>query len=293
MSSSKLPDQDLWQAVVATSDRALGSGHLRTLSTRSVTINDGNVTFLVRVATQSMKRESWKKASNSVDRNPFLPHEPELYVAKIAANHIGLLNKYNVVDHHLLIVTREFQRQETCLTVDDFAALAQGLYAYPSLGFYNSCRTAGASQPHRHLQLVPLPLMEGNHTSVPIEDVLMLSSTQMGSVLRADALPFAHGWLQLDRNADSNQFARQLIKGYEQLIDSQGWTHIDERTPYNLVVTRDWMLLVPREHEFCCEGVSLNALAYAGSLFAKNNQQLDKLTDLGPMRALVRCARAA
>ena len=69
-----------------------------------------------------------------------------------------LLNKYNVVPHHLLIITRHFESQESALTQADFQALWTCLAEYDSLGFYNSGESAGASQPHKHLQTVPLPM---------------------------------------------------------------------------------------------------------------------------------------
>ena len=59
--------------------------------------------------------------------------------------------------------------------------------------------------------------------------------------------------------------------------------------PYCLLVTRDWMLLVPRSREFF-EDISLNSLAFAGSFFVRNEQQLDRLKSFGPMNALRRVA---
>jgi ATP adenylyltransferase len=55
--------------------------------------------------------------------------------------------------------------------------------------------------------------------------------------------------------------------------------------PYCFLVTRDWLLLVPRTTEFF-EDISLNALAFAGSLFVRNEQQLERLNTIGPMKAL-------
>jgi sulfate adenylyltransferase (ADP) / ATP adenylyltransferase len=55
--------------------------------------------------------------------------------------------------------------------------------------------------------------------------------------------------------------------------------------PYCLIVTRSWMLLVPRSREFF-EDISLNSLAFAGSFFVRNERQLDRLKSFGPMNAL-------
>ena len=46
-------------------------------------------------------------------RNPFLPYEEDLYVRHLEPNHVLLLNKFNVVENHLLVVTREFESRQT------------------------------------------------------------------------------------------------------------------------------------------------------------------------------------
>jgi ATP adenylyltransferase len=55
--------------------------------------------------------------------------------------------------------------------------------------------------------------------------------------------------------------------------------------PYCLVVTRGFMLLVPRSREHF-EDISFNSLAFVGSLFLRNEQQLERLRAYGPMNAL-------
>ena len=55
--------------------------------------------------------------------------------------------------------------------------------------------------------------------------------------------------------------------------------------PYNLLMTRSWMLLVPRSRE-SCNGVFVNALGFAGSLFVRDEVQLAAIYDTGPMTVL-------
>ena len=54
---------------------------------------------------------------------------------------------------------------------------------------------------------------------------------------------------------------------------------------YNLLVTRQWMLLVPRSQE-CTNGISINALGFAGSFFVKSIEELDTIKALGPLGLL-------
>ena len=54
--------------------------------------------------------------------NPFLPYDEALWVAHLSASHALLLNKFNVVAHHLLVVTRAFEPQAAPLSAGDMAA---------------------------------------------------------------------------------------------------------------------------------------------------------------------------
>ena len=55
--------------------------------------------------------------------------------------------------------------------------------------------------------------------------------------------------------------------------------------PYNLLLTREWMLLVPRSEE-CFESISINALGFAGALLVKNEEQMHMLKQAGAMAVL-------
>jgi ATP adenylyltransferase len=55
--------------------------------------------------------------------------------------------------------------------------------------------------------------------------------------------------------------------------------------PYNLLLTRRWMLLVPRSRERVAS-ISVNALGFAGSLFVGERAQLNTVRRLGPMSVL-------
>ena len=60
--------------------------------------------------------------------------------------------------------------------------------------------------------------------------------------------------------------------------------------PYNLLVSRCALLLVPRTHEKW-EDVSLNSLAWAGSLFVRDRAQIDGLRRHGPLAVLAAVCR--
>jgi sulfate adenylyltransferase (ADP) / ATP adenylyltransferase len=286
----------LWQRMLNTTEQALKSGALRSYPTRQVFLDDGGVRFFVRVL-NALKEKSAARIQQDKDvgagtnSNPFLPPEKELTVADITDTHIAVLNKYNVVDHHLLIITRRFEDQETLLTLRDFEALWLCMAEYDGLGFYNGGREAGASQPHKHLQVVPLPLTP-ERPRIPIEPLLHASGP-MSVPGALPVFPFRHAFVRLrydlwERPRDA---ALESFDLYTAMLDSVGMGTPGasilprQSQPYCLLVTRQWMLLVPRSREHF-EDISLNALAFAGTFYVANEQQLQRLRDAGPMNAL-------
>jgi sulfate adenylyltransferase (ADP) / ATP adenylyltransferase len=287
----------LWSAMLRQTRRALRRGALRPIATRQETVVDGGVRFLVRVVSSLARKDEDRRlhahpsAGLGTQANPFLPHDPELFVADISDTHQALLNKFNVLDHHLLIVTRAFEDQETLLTIRDFTALWVCMAEYEALGFYNGGTVAGASQRHKHLQMVPLPLAPGG-PDVPIRG--LLDAVPRGETIgRVPGLPFAHAfcWLPSGMCDDPAAAARTSGALYRALLDASGLGTRDrlhagrQSGPYNLLVTRRWMLLVPRSQE-CVAGVSVNALGFAGSLFVRNAEQMETVKRRGPMAVL-------
>ncbi len=273
----------------------LHSGALQPIPTEFQYVEDGGIRFLVRIVQRLARKPrsaDREPPSTAPRRNPFLPYDPELYVADASPTHVCLLNKFNVVDDHLLIVTRAYEDQETPLTRRDFAAWWKCLAEYEGLGFYNSGTVAGASQPHKHLQIVPLPL-DAAGPALPIAPAIE-DGRGCGGVQGLAAIPFPHAFaaLQAGRTAGPVEAAEEALDRYRQLLPAVGVTlpgSADERVakPYNLLVTRHWMLVVPRLHE-CFQSISCNALAFAGAFLVRDEPQLELLQRYGPLAAL-RC----
>ncbi|MEO0770479.1 MAG: DUF4922 domain-containing protein [Cyanobacteria bacterium J06649_4] len=147
----------LWQRLKAQSAHGLKTGALQSIDTHRVQLEENGVQFLVHIlANLSRKEKARKQQGKTAPANPFLPYEEDLYVTDISGTHLCLLNKFNVVAHHFLIVTRHFESQETWLTHSDFEAVARCLAEVDGLVFFNGGTIAGASQPHKHLQIVPV-----------------------------------------------------------------------------------------------------------------------------------------
>jgi ATP adenylyltransferase len=66
---------------------------------------------------ENRERRDREQSATGERFNPFLPCEQDMFVADVSRSHLCLLNKFNVIDHHLLIVTREFENQECLLRI--------------------------------------------------------------------------------------------------------------------------------------------------------------------------------
>jgi ATP adenylyltransferase len=290
MSERLLQPGDLWARLLAQTDHALRCGALQPIPTADERIEQNGIHFILRILASLARKDQAGKAQSRQAAgsgfNPFLPYEEDLFVADVSATHLCLLNKFNVLDHHLLIVTREFEEQENRLNLEDFEALWTCMAEFEALAFYNSGRIAGASQRHKHLQMVPLPLAPAG-PSIPIEPVIAAARFE-GPVGTAPQLPFVHaiarlepGWLQSPQEA-----AAATLELYHRLLLATGLS-IDQPqpAPYNLLATRQWLLLIPRSRE-SFESVSINALGFAGALLVRNESQARVVREQGPLTVL-------
>ncbi|MEQ1439843.1 phosphorylase [Fontimonas sp. SYSU GA230001] len=261
--------------------QALASGALQPIPTRCESLRAGGVDYVLRVV-ESLRR---KPPPGAAQGNPFLPYEPALYVAHLPPRHVLLLNKFNVIEPHLLAVTEAYEPQSALLGVDDFAAALALLQRLDGLVFYNGGRIAGASQPHKHLQWVPSELLPGR-PDLPVEAAVMRALAD-GSA-RA-GLPFMHAVASLAPGAG----AALLQQRYRALLKAAGVPTGDGVSEnYNLLLTRRWMMVVPRRVE-SSEGISVNALGFAGALLVRDEAQAARVRAVGPEAILAAVSAAA
>jgi ATP adenylyltransferase len=273
-------ERALWHQVVACTAHASACGALAPIATVCQTVKHAGLAFAVRLA-EGLER----KAAATVTRrqhqiDPFLPYDEDLFVALLSDTHVCLLNKFNVLDHHLLVVTREYEDQDEPLNLRDFEALWACLVEIDGLGFYNGGEVGGASQRHKHFQMVPGSLGLGPEP-VPIAPAIRAARFS-GALGVSDALPFGHVIARLHGPLDAGSRAAESLAAYEAMRRALQQEHGD---PYNLLVTREWMLLVPRARERWGR-VSVNALGFAGALLVRTQAELAELERIGPMAVL-------
>lgn len=95
--------------------------------------------------------------------DPFADPPPELLILGLPA-HFLVLNKFPVTPNHFILATKEYKEQTHMLEEDDIEAAYACLKGYRKageelFGFFNSGEHSGASQPHRHIQFLPVESM--------------------------------------------------------------------------------------------------------------------------------------
>ena len=284
----------LWAKTIQQTKFARECGALKSIETEYHLIQQQDISFIVRTLTNITRKEEASKKQRQQENktgkriDPFLPYEEDLFVGNLSPSHICLLNKFNVVDNHLLIVTRDFEEQTDLLNLQDFEALCHCLQEINGLAFFNGGKTAGASQRHKHLQLLPLPFLP-NVVNLPLESAIA-NITFKNSLGKLDSFCFRHGVAAWDLAAQSIEASAEvMLQKYYALLEYVGF-EIDRQTQkqpgsYNFLATREWMAIIPRSRE-SFENISINSLGFAGSLFVRDHHALTTLQKLTPLKLL-------
>jgi ATP adenylyltransferase len=103
--------------------------------------------------------------------DPFENPPEALHLVDIPATnptHFLVLNKFPIIPQHFILATKPNKKQTHVLEQDDLEATYACLKAWHEgaddshrrlLAFFNSGEHSGASQPHRHLQFLPVESM--------------------------------------------------------------------------------------------------------------------------------------
>ncbi|KAI8146036.1 ATP adenylyltransferase-domain-containing protein [Fennellomyces sp. T-0311] len=276
-------------------DAALKSKDLFFFETTQVKKNVHGVEFEITYAPSLANKPSGAPAEENkkIKVNPFLPPHPALHVMDFDEHSI-VLNKFCVVPHHVIVVTKEFKSQSQPLFPSDLLAtwkcMMTGFGTTPTLAFYNCGPFSGASQPHKHMQILPL---HGQQPQPPIKVLFnQIKDRKAGQIYILNELPFVHVITPLDRNfidssTDNEEVADYLAQMFFGLLDAMFHQLRKHATPdreisYNFILTDQFMMMVPRSRELATmpQGnlqISINSLGFAGFVLVKAPEELAAL----------------
>ncbi len=280
---------DLDAAIKSARERALASGALIPVTVEAQTVEDAGIAFRVEWMSSLAMKDLAAKIPRAGDKpkstNPFLPYEEDLFVAELSDDYVAILNKFPAFPGHILMITRGFAEQQAPLGPADFHACAVAMAGLDGLMFFNAGSDAGASQRHRHFQIIG--------GLVPPIAAVLPSDRAFGECVSVPALPFRHAFARLDAGlfARPDAAADMLARVVGACLDRLGLhAHDGALAPYNISATRDWVLVVPRTQE-APEAMSLSALSYSGVIGLRQPEQIDVARRIGPMQLLIEGAQ--
>lgn len=225
-----------------------------------------------------------------------------------------MLNKFAIVPEHFLLITRTFKQQTHLLAADDLAAAHACIRAYHEHGqelfvFFNSGEHSGASQPHRHLQLLPVDKMREGLAEAGGEGWSVLADRLVGGEEVAEAtvraeLPLATFAQRIAGGVDPEALRSAYVRLYRMACAAAGLDEselgdlagddVPATISYNLGMTRTSLVVCPRLAEGdvvrYMDGkeagrLALNGTVLAGTALVKSEAEWDALrADPGQLR---------
>ncbi|KAJ4357275.1 bifunctional AP-4-A phosphorylase/ADP sulfurylase [Didymosphaeria variabile] len=261
------------------------------------------------------KPEPRKETTPKKKVDPFENPPAELFITDVPTtnpSHFLVLNKFPVITNHFILATKSNKQQTHVLEEDDLEATYACLKAWQGkdnsgrlFAFFNSGNHSGASQPHRHLQFLPVDSMhEGEKSAgwdVLIDSILSNGAEDASTkVMQHEKLPFTHFAYRFPSEPSAAQLlqtynflyqhAKQAIDGYISTHPGQLSLHEsdggDLPISYNLAMTTAGMAIIPRRSEGHMlrrdDGtdigfVQLNGTVLGGTLMVKFQEEWDIL----------------
>ncbi|GAA6059060.1 hypothetical protein JCM10212_002031 [Sporobolomyces blumeae] len=272
------------------------------------------VRFAPALAKKPTKDDGERKDENPVD--PFAPpYQQDLFVAEDTVKEdeddngdafAVLLNKFCVTPRHFLLVTKEFVKQTTPLSPTEIFAAYSILKQLGSrekhLAFFNCGDESGASQPHKHLQFIPL-----SNGVAPFDAFIDTNRPQDTRACFQLPLPYANFTALIDPPPSAsdvpaylgNRFLllldlmidhlRRLAEASPHLFSTEGPIRLSNLS-YNVIITTRYIHLVPRRLERYTtksgRTISINALGFAGMVLVKEQDALDEVRQVGVVEVL-------
>ena len=270
----------IWSKALEVSKKAVDSGAVIPLDTTKYTSSEAFCDYELRFLKSPIPRYLREYGPK---RNPFIPWDKRLEIESIYNKHTLILNKYPVQLGHMLLITNKWQPQNGWLNIDDFEAIENVDNDTTGLWFFNSSREAGASQPHRHFQLLPRHSYESVCPRYDWFCSLLNNKNNTNSLI-------SHCVSIKPRKSNKESCSRELYNSYRSMIYEMNLGDVElnskPKKAYNLLMTSKWIALIKRKKDKS-NGFSINALGFAGYFLGTKISNVDALINFGPEKILM------
>ncbi|KLO89618.1 5',5'''-P-1,P-4-tetraphosphate phosphorylase 2 [Fusarium fujikuroi] len=306
---------NLPELVKSTFTRARSEGDLHYFPTQVAILNVDSIPFQLRFSPSLANKPKPPPKDLTKPQKPFDPFEnplPALKVTDLGPSHYLVLNKFAVVPEHFILATTEFKPQTHVLEESDLEATLACIEAYEAarrtqaeqghrdgtlgggdglFAFFNCGDHSGASQPHRHIQLLPIARMKDGFEADTPWSVL-------ADELKTKIAPFATFAEDIKLGMSGAELHSTYLRLYRKAcravaVYTKDPLHTEEapaegptRISYNMAMTKDTLVVCPR----LAEGVklqsqdgdilgtvALNGTLLAGTALVKNELEWETL----------------
>jgi len=332
----------LWDKIKKVSERATQIGAIEKIESSPLFIHENGIKFMVSVAKSLLKRPFNFQKSVSTENlspnlaakeilqppkkfiDPFLPCDKDLFVQELCGTHNLVLNKFNVSNYHSIIATKEYEKQTDPLNKFDFKAIWECIIDCNMLCFFNCGPSSGASQPHKHVQLLVTPFhtcdeensnnsnnrieQDIDYLKCPIESIIKLYKEPKETIFQIEQLPFKNACIYYKKekieSMDKDQLSIYFENHYRSLLDhlnlnivnnkdnnnnnsneNDDTTTTDDFKSYNFIMTKEWMFMIPRSC-YQAKGISINSVGFTGAILVRKEEELDTIKSYGIMNIL-------
>ena len=250
----------------------------------------GDLPFEVHLLENLSRKENISKDTSSFKKeDPFLPpFEKGIFIKEFDENRL-IFNKFPLIKHHVLLISKGFEEQQTAIPKSMFHEGYLVLRALNGVSIYNSGPESGYSQPHRHLQFTPPPREFG-------QPMISLINKEARECVKREENSFEFSGFEglkhlvaclepFDpENQTREEYSDYLNERYLFLLESLG--NSDTRISYNFIWNDKWMMVVLRSQENAFDRFGTNAFGFIGSLVVKSSSDLEDLSELEPTQFL-------
>jgi sulfate adenylyltransferase (ADP) / ATP adenylyltransferase len=211
--------------------------------------------------------------------DPFLDPPPSEIISPIGPSHLLLVNKFSVYRPSLLLTTREFAAQKDSLTRHDLKAAWSILQHFKQryMMIYNCGFESGSSQGHKHMQLWPYP----DEQELGFQLFPAAAHSHVDVMDKVANVPYKHFVVRLPRDANIDT----LVQAYDKLALRVRQSHraVGGGTDYNVILVKEWMCMVPRQHSGLDKGAGANSAAMLGLVWTVTEDERRVWDTPGPV----------
>ncbi|KPM38269.1 hypothetical protein AK830_g8292 [Neonectria ditissima] len=300
--------------------KASSEGHVHYYPSQATILYANDIPFQVRFSPALENKPKPAVKDHTSPRqffDPFADPPAALRVTDLSPSHYLVLNKFAVVPEHFILATTEFKPQTHLLEEADLEATLACIRAYEAaksaneglgrhdgdtagdgglFAFFNCGEHSGASQPHRHIQLLPIARMKDGLAAGSAWSVLADSLTSRPAPFATFAEKISLEIPAPDLHAVYLRLYRQACRAVaahagetqtdETTIENEAITEGEARISYNLALTKDTLVVCPRlaegavvvsEDGALLGTLSLNGTLLAGTALVKNEVEWEAL----------------